>query len=296
MKGPALFVSIFAAAALALPAFAADGGLVGLQWGRNSKDFDGMSSGPQPLRNLNRLPNGTANDRQLIGDYHNPILTPYAAAIVKQKGEQAMAGGFPSSEDQCRPIAPPYTFAIQFDFQILPTKDGDLTIVYHGNDQVRHIRMNGTHPAKLVLSTMGDSIGHWEVDTLVIDTVGVKVDSDYTTVDRFGTPQSDGMHVVERYGLIDGARAKTDLETFEKIAGTVGGRPPDGYMTHDNSLKGLRLEVTMEDPKAFTAPLIGVVTYRRLTVGWREDVCADNPVEHYKDEWIGLPKTERPDF
>jgi len=295
MKLGALFFGIVTAGIVTLPAFAADDGIIGFQWGRNSKDFGAMPAGPKPLRNLNLLPNGTANDRQLVGDYQNPVLTPYAAAIVKQKGELAKAGGFPSSEDQCRPIAPPYTFAIQFDFQILPKKDGDLTIVYHGNDQVRHIRMNGAHPAKLVPSTMGDSVGRWEGDTLVVDTVGVKTDA-YTTADRFGTPQSDSMHVVERYRLIDGAQAKTDVEQFEKVAGRVGGRPPDGYMTHDASLKGLRLEVTMEDPKVFAAPLTGVVTYRRLTIGWREDVCADNPVEHYKDEWVALPRADHPDF
>jgi hypothetical protein len=204
-------------------------------------------------------------------------------------------GGFPSAEDQCRPIAPPYTFAIQFDFQMLQKKDGELTIIYHGNDQVRHVRMNGAHPAKVIPSTMGDSIGHWDGDTLVIDTVGVKVDA-YTTADRFGTPQTEAMHIVERYHLIDGAQAKTDLDRFEKSEGTVGGRPPGGYMNPDTSLKGLRLEVTMEDPKVFTQPLTGVVTYRPLTVGWREDVCADNPVEHYRDEWIALPTAAHPDF
>jgi len=52
----------------------------------------------------------------------------------------------------------------------------------------------------------------------------------------------------------------------------------------------------MEDPKVFTQPLTGVVTYRPMTIGWREAVCADNPVEHYKDEWIGLPKANHPDF
>jgi hypothetical protein len=58
----------------------------------------------------------------------------------------------------------------------------------------------------------------------------------------------------------------------------------------------LQLEVTMEDPKVFTAPLTARVTYRRLITQWQEDVCADNPMEHYKDEWIGLPKAEHPDF
>lgn len=284
-----------ALAFVSLPAFAADNGITGYEWGRNSKDFDGMPSGPQPLKNLTRRPDGVADDHQLVGDYRNPVLTPFAAAAVRQKGELAMAGGFPSSEDQCRPEAPPFTFAVQFDFQILPKKDGDLTILYHGNDWVRHVRMNGIHPAKVVPSAMGDSIGHWEGETLVIDTVGVKVDP-FTSVDRFGTPQSGAMHVVERYRLIDGARAKADLDRFESVAGIVGGRPPGGYVNPDPSLKGLRLEVTMEDPKSFTQPLTGVVTYRRLLVGWREDVCADNPVEHYKDEWVGLPAAMHSDF
>ncbi len=294
MKRQALFFSLFTAAIFALPAFAADDGIVGLQWGRNSKDFADMPSGPQPPKNLSRRPNGMPGGL-LVGDYNNPILTPYAAAIVKQKGELALAGGFPNSQDQCRAIAPPFTFAIQFDFQILQKKDGDLTVLYHDNDQFRHIRMNGTHPAKVVTTTMGDSVGHWEGDVLVIDTVGVKVD-EFTSVDRFGTPQTEAMHIVERYRLIDGATAKADLDKFEKINGIVGGRPPGGYVNPDPSLKGLRLEVTMEDPKVFTAPLTGVVTYRRLISGWREDVCADNPVEHYKDEWIGLPKANHPDF
>jgi hypothetical protein len=52
----------------------------------------------------------------------------------------------------------------------------------------------------------------------------------------------------------------------------------------------------MEDPKVFVAPLTARVTYRRLITQWQEDVCADNPVEHYKDEWIGLPRAEHSDF
>ena len=292
MKRQALFLSILTATILALPAFAADDGITGIQWGRNSKDFDAMPSGPKPLRNMTRDENDVAEDHALVGDYRNPILTPYAAAVVKQKGEQALAGGFPNSRDQCRPVAPPFTFAIQFDFQILKKKNGDLAFVYHDNNEVRDIRMNGTHPAKVLPSPTGDSIGHWEGDTLVIDTVGVKVD-EFTAVDRFGTPQSEAMHVVERYRLIDGAQARADVARYEKSEGTIGGRV-DGY--DRAAKKGLRLEVTMEDPKVFTQPLTGVVNYLPLRSGWREYICADNPVEHYKDEWVGLPKAEHPDF
>ncbi len=293
MKREALLFNVFAAAIFALPAFAADDGITGVQWGRNSYNVAGLPSGPQPVQNTSRLPDGVVDDSQLVGDYRNPILTPYAAAIVKQKGELALAGGFPSAEDQCRPIAPPYSAAVHFDFQILPKKDGDLTIVYHVDNQVRHVRMNGRHPAKLVPSAMGDSIGHWEGGVLVIDTVGIKTDA-FISADRFGTPQSDLMHVVERYRLIDGARAAADVDAFEKTEGRIGGRI--GGYNPDTKLKGLRLEVTMEDAKVFTQPVTAVVTYRQLTFGWREDVCADNPFEHYKDEWVGLPTENHPGF
>jgi hypothetical protein len=298
MKRHALFLSVFTTAMLALPTFAADGAseMMGFRWGKNAFNFEPMPSGPQPLRNLSRRPNGTANGGQLVGDYHNPILTPEAAAVVRQKGELAISGkGFPNSQDKCRPVAPPFTSAMQLTFQILPKKDGDLTIIYGQNSTVRRIRMNGTHPANLMPTPMGDSVGHWEGDTLVIDTVGVRVDA-FTSVDRFGTPQSDQMHVIERYRLIDGALAKAAIDTYEKREGTVGGGGRVAGYNPDTSLKGLQLEVTMEDPKVFAAPLTARVTYRRLITEWQEDVCADNPVEHYKDEWLGLPKADHPDF
>ena len=298
MKRQALFFSTFTAMVLALPAFAADGapGMFEVRWGKNAFNFEGMPSGPQPLRNLSRLPNGKANARRLVGDYRNPILTPEAAAVVKQKGELAIAGkGFPNSQDQCRPMAPPFTFAMQLGFEMLPAKGGNISIIYDQNMNVRHIRMDGTHPANLMASSMGDSAGHWEGDVLVIDTVGIKTDA-FTAVDRFGTPQSQAMHVVERYRLIDGAIAHAQIDKYENSEGTVGGGQRVAGYDPDTSLKGLQLEVTMEDPKVFVTPLTARVTYRRLISNWQESVCADNPMEHYEGEWIGLPTANHPDF
>jgi hypothetical protein len=297
MKRQSLFFSTFIATMLTLPAFAADGvpGMLELRWGKNTFNFEGLPSGPQPLRNLSRQPNGKANNRQLVGDYRNPILTPEAAAIVKEMGELAIAGkGFPNAQDQCRPMAPPFALAMQLGFTMLPT-NGGITIIYDQNMNVRHIRMNGTHPANLVPSAMGDSIGRWDGDVLVIDTVGVRTDA-FTSVDRFGTPQSERMHVVERYFLIEGPVAKAQIDKYETSEGTVGGGGrPNGY-NPDTSLKGLQLEITMEDPKVFSTPLTARVTYRRLISEWQESVCAENPVEHYKDEWIGLLRANHPDF
>jgi hypothetical protein len=298
MKRQALFLSVFAATMLALPAFAADGadGMIGVRWGKNAFNFEPMPSGPQPLRNLSRRRDGTANAGQLVGDYHNPILTPYAAAVVKQKGELAIAGkGFPNAQDQCRPMAPPFALAMQLGFVMLQAKNGDITMVNDQNMNVRRIRMNAAHPAKPVASAMGDSVGRWDGETLVIDTVGLRVD-EFTSVDRFGTPQSEAMHVVERYRLIDGGAAKVAIDAYEKREGTVGGGGRVAGYHPDVSLKGLQLDITMDDPKVFKEPLTARVTYRRLISQWAEAVCAENPVEHYKDEWIGLPKADRPDF
>jgi hypothetical protein len=46
----------------------------------------------------------------------------------------------------------------------------------------------------------------------------------------------------------------------------------------------------------FVTPLTARVTYRPVISKWQEELCADNPVEHYKDEWIGLPRADQPDF
>jgi hypothetical protein len=297
MKRQALFLGI-SAMLLSSSAFAADGvaEMMSVRWGKNVFNFEGMPSGPQPLRNLSRRPDGTGNAGRLVGDYNNPILTREAAAVVKQKGELAIAGiGFPNAQDQCRAIAPPFSSAMQLGFEMLPSKNGDITIIYDNNHNVRRIRMNGTHPANLKPTPMGDSIGRWEGDTLVIDTVGVKTD-EFLSVDRFGTPVSEQMHIVERYRLIDGATARAQIDAYEKREGTVGGGGRDAGYHPDTSLRGLQAEVTMTDPKVFTQPLTVRVTYRRLASQRTEAVCAENPVEHYKDEWIGLPRADRPDF
>ncbi len=298
MKRQALFFSIFAATTFTLPAFAADdaSGITGVRWGKNAFNFEPMPSGPQPLRNMSRRADGTGNAGQLVGDYHNPILTAAAATVVRQKGELAIAGkGFPNAQDQCRPVAPPFTFAMQLSFQMLPKRDGNITIIYGQDDNVRHVRMNGAHLENLTPTAMGDSVGRWEGDMLVIDTVGVKTDA-FSMADRFGMPQSEAMHVIERYRLIDGASAKTAQDKYERAEGIVGGGARFSGVNPDTSLKGLQLELTMEDPKVLTAPLTVLVTYRRLMTEWQEQVCADNPVEHYKDEWIGLPTANRLDF
>ena len=92
---------------------------------------------------------------------------------------------------------------MQLGVAILQEKD-QITFLYNQDDQVRRVRLNGTHPAKVTPTWMGDSIGHYEGDTLVIDTVGMKV-GPHSMVDRYGTPHSEAFHMIERYRLIEAA-------------------------------------------------------------------------------------------
>jgi hypothetical protein len=77
-----------------------------------------------------------------------------------------------------------------------------ITIVYDHDHQVRHVHLHETHPAQVTPSWYGHSVGHWERDTLVIDTMGIKI-GPFSMVDMFGTPHSPALHVIERYSLIE---------------------------------------------------------------------------------------------
>ena len=130
--------------------------------------------------------------------------------------------------------------------------------------------MNQPHPATVVPTIHGDSVGHYEGDTLVIDTVGIKL-GPYRMVDRFGTPYSQALHVVERYRLIDSEATKQALAEAEKEWPRVGGVDPN-YKG-----KGLQLAFTVEDPGVFTMPWSATITYgRHPSQAWDERVCAEN--------------------
>src|ERR1700733_10567230 len=168
--------------------------------------FEPPRSGPGPVRNKSRLPNGTGKFQQLVGDYTNPVLQPWAAEVVKQHGEISRSGaGYPTPSNQCWPGGVPYVF---WDFLLEMVQQPDkITMIYRQGNEVRHVRLNAPHPAQPTPSWYGDSVGRYEGDTLVIDTVGIKI-GPYAMVDMFGTPHSPALHVVERYRLLDYADAR----------------------------------------------------------------------------------------
>jgi hypothetical protein len=150
--------------------------------------------------------------------------------------------------------------------------------------------MNATHPKSVKPTPMGDAVAHWEGDTLVIDTIGVQV-TPVSAVDRYGTPHSVAMHVVERWHLIDVNDAKAALAQHIRRAGGAGAFPAD-----PKSREGLRLTYTVEDPQYFTTPWSANITYLRSLAGWAEQVCAENIVEYWPGFNRAIPKAMKPDF
>jgi len=263
-------------------------------WGRNAFDFEALPSSPSPVTNSQHLPSGSGDPQRPIGDYRNPWLKPQAAQIVKQRAEKALAGDtFPDPSTRCAPYPPPFVAAMQLGLQMLQRRD-EITILYNQDDQVRHVRLNASHPAHVAPSSKGDSVAHYEGDTLVIDTVGIK-SGPLAVIDRYGTPFSGSLHVVERYRLIDAAAAKEAQLRHEGKAGRVGG-PAGAMLLDDDYANGLQLELTIEDPAYFTAPLNARVTYRRTRLPWQEQVCAENAFEYYSGKQTDIPKAENVDF
>ncbi len=266
-------------------------------WGRNMFNFEPPDSGTGPIVNLRRLgaEAGTSvvdgDPVPLVGDYMNPILKPEAAAIVKRHGEESQNGhDIPDASNQCGAYSPPFLFAIQGGMQLIQRKN-DIVILYTQNAQVRRVRLNSSHPRRLKPTPMGDAIGHYEGDTLVIDTVGIKLEP-YTVVDRFGTPQSEAMHVVERYRLIDAKQAQAALDRHAGVVGITGPMTPDPRYG-----KGLRIELTVEDPNVFTTPWNANVTYRRVIRGFNEGACAENNVDMFRSgDLKHMPVANSPDF
>ena len=233
-----------------------------------------------------------------VGDYTAPILQPWAAEIVKQHAEKELNDGPALNPiNQCRPGGVPFVL-YNYGMEMIQKRDS-ITLLYVFDHEVRHVRLNQAHPAQVTPSWFGDSVGHYEGDTLVIDTVGIKT-GPYTMVDQYGTPHTDRLHVIERYRLIDYETAKQELERGAKENANMIGN--DSGVITDLNAKGphMQLDLTVEDPGAFTTPWSATVIYRPgisaygASSDFPEAVCAENP--HEVTRQAAVPTADKSDF
>ena len=147
------------------------------------------------------------------------------------------------NEIGCFPTGVPRIYVHPFPFEILQVPDRVVEL-FEFNHFVRQIYTNSSHEHSKDLdpSWMGDSIGWWEGDTLVIDSVGF---NDKTWLDRAGLPHSDQLHVIERI-----SRPKRET---------------------------LIVHITIDDPKTYIKTWEGERIYT-LEPDWKltEMICEDN--------------------
>jgi hypothetical protein len=174
-----------------------------------------------------------------------PPLMPWAEEKYKSVKSGYGSRATPDSEDpilNCQPPGVPRIMLIPFPMQVIQLP-GEIVMLFEYDHYVRHIYLNRReHPKDLDTTWMGDSVGWWEGNTLVIDTAGL---NDKTWLDQVGHPHSDALHVVERIQRIDRETLQDDL--------------------------------TIDDPKAYQKSWTGQQVFK-LRPAWRllEYVCSDD--------------------
>ena len=154
---------------------------------------------------------------------------PYQPSALAKRKENFDKRATLDPDAKCYLPGVPRITYMPYPFQIVQ-QAGKVSILYEYGRASRYIYMNGNpHPRGPIDWWMGDSRGHWEGNTLVVDVVHF---NDRTWFDRAGNFHSDALHVVERY--------------------TPTG--PDHML----------YEVTIEDPTVFTRPWkMSMPLYRR---------------------------------
>ena len=218
-----------------------------------------------------------------IGDLNAPILQPWAREQMRQRNERVMAGkpAF-SRQASCWPVGTPgfLLYAVQPVYFVQAPKE--VVMIWQADHQFRHVYLNVPHSPNPKPSWFGESVGHYEGDTLVVDTIATNT---RTFIDQFETPHTDRLHTVERF-----------------------------HMTNS----GMTLEVNLhvEDSGAFTTPWDAIQRYRRVEPGVAdvtepfnalssasaagpilEASCAENPNSLFGAEGaLPIPQTDKPDF
>ncbi len=174
-----------------------------------------------------------------FGPPQQPVLTPKYAAILKAFQDAPKD----SPMANCVPPGMPGTMSQPYPIEILFTP-GMVTVIAEAFMQVRHIYTDGrAHPDDPDLTFNGHSIGHWDGDTLVVDSVGFSTDTSLGM--SMGMRHSDKMHIVERFHLKDP--------------------------------KTLEITTTIDDPEALAKPFTRTTTYARHP-DWTlaEYICQQN--------------------
>src|SRR5262245_423144 len=244
-----------------------------VSWTAINSDFTPVEGSPLPVtfdrahpffrNDQARDNNGQATYR--VPDAANPNLKPWVAEELKKQRETVLSGEIGQTPRwSCKPGGVPgfSLFVVEPVYVIQSAKE--VHLIYQGNQEVRHIHLNVPHTQNPKPSWYGDSVGWYEGDALVVDTIGL---STKAVIDNYQTPHTDQLHVIERYRVVE-----------------------DG--------KALEVNLTVEDPGAFNAPWKAKQRYSRTEQGPLPEVkCSENNDDFFSLKgFVGSPTADKPDF
>jgi hypothetical protein len=239
-------------------------------WVNIESDFLPVEGKSGPTRNNPAYPYFSNQDARRAGvqptfrvaDLTDPNLKSWAKEIMKRENEKVLAGAIAyTPRSSCMPAGVPafLMFPVAEPIYFLQTPE-QVVMIFEGDAQVRHVYLGARHSTNPKPSWYGESVGHYEGDTLVVDTIGL---NSKTYVDNYRTPHTEKLHVVERWKPVD-------------------------PMT-------LEVTLTVDDPDTFNQPWTATHRYRRMQRrSASEEVCAENNNQNLFD--YGIPVASKPDF
>ena len=286
----ALAATLYATSALAIPDFAPTASSA---WYSYSREWMPPVNGAGPVMQDKAHPRVSNDDFRATGkqptppfaDANNPILQPWAADSLRKVNAGTLSGRpFVSQLATCRPLgALAFVLSPMTRPMFILQSPKEVLLINESFNEVRHIYLTDRHDPDPKRSWEGDSVGHYEGDTLIIDTIGF---NDKTYVDGFRTPHTTQLHVIERFHLVDGG-------------------------------KELQLDVHVEDTGAFTTPWNAMMRYRKFELvaqrakqagvqlaalatpeegPLNEAICADSPNSLMFLPGYSVPRADTPDF
>jgi hypothetical protein len=274
------------AARAAVPRFAPNPSVA---WISLSHGFERLGPGAGPVLEDPTHPRVTNDEFRRTGrqptmpvaDLTNSILPPWTREALRKRNQLALAGKALSRGASCQPMGGTAFMLRTIEPYFFIQGPKEILIVHEADHQIRHISLTNRHSPDVKPSWSGESIGRYQGDALIVDTIGI---TSWAPMDTFFTPHTDRLHRIERFRLIDN-----------------GDR--------------LELRIHVEDPGAFTRPWDAKLRYRRVEPGRAENImpaspvsdahpagplieatCAENPVSYFGKDSVPIPQAETPDF
>jgi hypothetical protein len=237
-------------------------------WVSIGTDYVAVPGGPKPVTfdpAHRYVPNGSGEQPTFrVADLNNPVLTQFAKDELKKSNDMVLKGfAMYARESRCWMTGTPTYLLNPAQPTFILQEPKKVTMMWQMDQQVRHIYLNVPHSANPKPSWYGESVGHYEGDTLVVDTIGQNTK---TFIDNYRTPHSDRLHVVERFHLVEGG-------------------------------KTLQADITIEDPVALTQPLHVMHQWRKVQGPMTESRCADGEmVNPFGQQAEPIPTAAKADF